>query len=287
MGELTAAWQARRGWLGSSIRCIADRNLPHLSHLPDLPRLLLQEAERNLCVHLNTLAMRLVAKAEEAPGGSSQPQARAVAAEGGGEGRAMWEDEEAAASPPPAKRPRKSKGGGEVPRREELQSRALQLLEQSFRVADKGIAGGWVTWLLAAAAAAVAECSTSPFAGCSASPAPPSPCFLLCRHWLLLRVAALNVGMDALEGMPDIEATSGNTVAAWKKLQINTASQLRRLHAAAGREELAKKMDVDVQARQADSQSASSQPGQAAREGSQGRQGSQGSRLVYGSTTAG
>jgi hypothetical protein len=54
--------------------------------------------------------------------------------------------------------------------------------------------------------------------------------------------------MEGLQGMPDIEAASGSTVAAWKKLQINTSSQLGRLHAAAGREEQAKKLDVDVQA---------------------------------------
>jgi hypothetical protein len=63
--------------------------------------------------------------------------------------------------------------------------------------------------------------------------------------------AAIDVAMDALKGMPDIEAASTNTVNAWKRLQINTASQLGKLHALAGREEEARAMDIDVQASQA------------------------------------
>ena len=53
--------------------------------------------------------------------------------------------------------------------------------------------------------------------------------------------------MEALKGMPDIAAASTATVYAWKRLQISTASQLSKLHAAAGRQEEARNMDVDVQ----------------------------------------
>ncbi len=53
--------------------------------------------------------------------------------------------------------------------------------------------------------------------------------------------------MAALKGMPDIEAASTSTVNAWKRLQINTASQLAKLLAAEGRAEEASKMDADAQ----------------------------------------
>lgn len=53
--------------------------------------------------------------------------------------------------------------------------------------------------------------------------------------------------MAALKGMPDIEAASTSTVNAWKRLQINTASQLSKLLAAEGRAEEASKMDADAQ----------------------------------------
>lgn len=53
--------------------------------------------------------------------------------------------------------------------------------------------------------------------------------------------------MEALKGMPDIEAASTNTVNAWKRLQINTAGQLGKLHAAAGRQEEAQRMEKDAQ----------------------------------------
>jgi hypothetical protein len=109
----------------------------------------LQEAERSLCAHLNTLAMRLVAKAEAAA-----PSAGAGSSGSGKKARrqelAEEEQEEEmeaaveAASPRPSKRARlsKGKGGVEGAGAEELLARALVLLEQSFRVAEKGIAGG-------------------------------------------------------------------------------------------------------------------------------------------------
>lgn len=99
--------------------------------------------ERNLCAHLNTLAMRLMAKAEDAaapakPSGGSRAQAAAAAAAGSDDELDSGDDEEAAR---PAKRPRRSKSGVEALGREALLARALLLLEQSYRVAEKGIAG--------------------------------------------------------------------------------------------------------------------------------------------------
>jgi hypothetical protein len=113
----------------------------------------LQEAERQLCAHLNTLAMRLAARAQQGGGGGSPasgPARRARqegsggGAAGGGEGEGEQEEEEEgrAGSPRPAKRARRSRGGLDALGPAALRAEAVRLLEQSFRVAEKGIAGG-------------------------------------------------------------------------------------------------------------------------------------------------
>ena len=180
--------------------------------------------------------MRLLAKAEEAGGVSQARGGAGLPSSQARQDEAVAQDEdEEPASPRPAKRARKSRGGVEALSREELLGRALLLLEQSFRVAEKGIAGGRVGAGTAVVLAATGAALHQARAGCERMPTAPSP-------------AAIDVDMEALEGMPDIAAASTNTVNAWKRLQINTASQLGRLHAAAGREEQARKMDADVQA---------------------------------------
>ncbi|PRW05825.1 E3 ubiquitin- ligase SHPRH [Chlorella sorokiniana] len=199
--QLTRAWRemAAEGQLGMGTTLSMEEIM---QRLVDQAQFDLQEAERNLCTHLNTLAMRLMAKADDAAapakqsGGGRAAAAAAAAAGSDEEGESGDDDEEAVARP--AKRPRRSKSGVEALGREALLERALLLLEQSFRVAEKGI-------------------------------------------------AALNVSMAALKGMPDIEAASTSTVNAWKRLQINTASQLSKLLAAEGRAEEASKMDADAQ----------------------------------------
>lgn len=107
-----------------------------------------QEAERNLCAHLNTLAMRLMAKAEDAAApakqsGGTRAVAAAASAAAGSDDEAGSSDDDDEAVARPAKRPRRSKTGVEALGREALLARALLLLEQSYRVAEKGIAGGW------------------------------------------------------------------------------------------------------------------------------------------------
>ena len=113
---------------------------------PRLPFPPTQEAERNLCAHLNTLAMRLMAKAEDAaapakPSGGGRAAAAAAAAAGSDDEADSGDDEDEQVARP-AKRPRRSKSGLEALGREALLGRALLLLEQSYRVAEKGIAGG-------------------------------------------------------------------------------------------------------------------------------------------------
>ncbi len=111
------------------------------------PGHLLQEAERNLCGHLNTLAMRLLAKADAMAGGAGSSQARlsqagdAAVADELAPASAAGRGEGEPGSPPPAKRARKSKGGFDGLGREALRAQALLFLGQSFRVAEKGIAG--------------------------------------------------------------------------------------------------------------------------------------------------
>ncbi len=124
-------------------------SLSHLGPHPPPPRPTPQEAERNLCTHLNTLAMRLMAKAEDAAApakqsGGTRAQAAAAAAAAGSDDEGDSGDDEDEEAARPAKRPRRSKSGVEALGREALLARALLLLEQSFRVAEKGIAGeGW------------------------------------------------------------------------------------------------------------------------------------------------
>lgn len=117
----------------------------------------MQDAERELCATLNTLAMRLLDKAEVGPGRTSgsaakgkgkarapaQPPAAPAADDEGGSAGEEDDAEDADYGSRPAKRARRSKGGGEAPSREALHARAQGLLEQSFRVAEKGIAGRW------------------------------------------------------------------------------------------------------------------------------------------------
>lgn len=121
--------------------CGPDLAMPHAPPQSDPSAFPLQESERNLCAHLNTLAIRLMAKAEDAGAGGRVRGAATAAARAGEEGEAEEDDEALASQGPTAKRPRRSKGGTDAPSGAELRARALLLLEQSFRVAEKGIAG--------------------------------------------------------------------------------------------------------------------------------------------------
>ena len=166
-------------------------------HAPPAAFCRLQESERSLCATLNTMAMRLLDKAEAPPAKGGGSQSRAAGRErssrqGSCTGMHMWHaqlhpgpkqqatqqlalpargtwqctfniepssacfllfadvaadsDEEGGAgpaSPRPAKRARKSRGGFDALAPAALRQQAQQLLEQSFKVAEKGIAGGW------------------------------------------------------------------------------------------------------------------------------------------------
>lgn len=137
--------------------------------------------ERDLCATLNTLAMRLLAKADAPP-----PAGKGKAAAGGSRAAAAAaadddEEDEEEARERAAKRARRSKGGaGEPASREELTARAQHLLEQSFRVAEKGIGGELGAGPGAAPAVGAGGCSLTCVGTCS-SRAPIAHCHPLCR----------------------------------------------------------------------------------------------------------
>lgn len=180
---------------------------------PLLPRW--QDAERDLCATLNTLAMRLLAKAEEASttagkGNKGKGKGKVCAASSDDEAAAAEDGDEGGAAAaaamgrsPPAKRPRRSKSAVDVLDRDALQAQALVLLEQSFRVAEKGIAG-------AAGACGMGAC-WGPACLAPAQHHRHLPC---CQPPLspIHPTAALDVAMEMLKGMPDIAAASTSTV---------------------------------------------------------------------------
>ncbi|GAB4816117.1 hypothetical protein N2152v2_003163 [Parachlorella kessleri] len=96
-----------------------------MQRLVDKAQYELQEKERALCAHLNTLAMALLGTAGKAAAGAGKGQ----------KGDGGEEEGEPGPSSPATKKRRRS--GGQPPR--EAQQEALSLLEQSYRVGEKGI----------------------------------------------------------------------------------------------------------------------------------------------------